>query len=99
MSRKRNINFEIIKIIAMIFIISGHLFTHTKLLTLNELSPVGILGIIYKPIFVLGVNIFVLITGYFQCEALFKKSKLLRLWKNVLIWSILCTVVGAGLQV
>lgn len=94
MKKQRNINFEILRIISMILIISGHYFTHTQLKNVNNFSSVGLLNAVYKPIFVLGVNLFILITGYFQCEIGFKKEKLIRLWSDVIIWSVTCMVIG-----
>lgn len=99
MIKKRDINFDVLKIFAMMLIISGHYFTHTNLSKSDPLSQIGVVISIYKPIYVLGVNIFILITGYFQSENLFKKEKLFRIWKDVVIWSIICSIVGCIYQI
>ena len=78
MTKIRESNFELMRIIAMLFIVlyhflissGGDLINHTSGMTQIILELISILIIVH-------VNSFVLITGYFQCE---KKAS----WKKVL---------------
>lgn len=92
--KRRKVNFEVLRIVAMLLIISGHFFTHTNLSDSNCFSPVGIITVIYKPLFVIGVNLFILITGYFQSQSEYKREKLLCLWQDIFIWSVVCCLLG-----
>lgn len=87
----RSSNFELLRIIAMLLIVAHHFAVHgyfqfaTDSITLNELWE-QFLASGGK----IGVNIFVMISGYFLCQSKgFSLNKILRLWLSVLFYSLL----------
>ncbi len=44
------------------------------------------------------VNCFMLITGYFMCESQMKASRLIKLWMQVLFYSVICTALVMLIQ-
>ena len=86
---QRKSNFELLRIISMLMIVAHHLAIHSGLyfpqipITMNRIFALLVLmgGKI-------GVNIFVLISGYFLINSNFKIKKLLKLWLQVMFYSI-----------
>ena len=76
MTKERNSNFELLRIISMFFIVLYHTILHGKVLE-NCVNP-GLKSIleIIMLILVVHVNSYVLISGYFQSTSEFKQSKL-----------------------
>ena len=84
-SNTRQSNIELLRIVAMIMIIIFHMAMHEKAMYTGSTEK-KIFSIILSGLGLIGVNIFVLITGYFQIEKEFKTSKVL---KNLATNSIL----------
>lgn len=89
MNRGRNSSIEFLRIWAMCFIICSHFCVHSGFDTANmEISlnkiilQVGVLGN-------LGVDIFIMISGYFLCETKFKLSRIVKIILQVFFYSIL----------
>ncbi len=87
--KKRNYTLDLLRILSMIMIITLHYINHGY--KINEVGSAGnntlILWIIYA--FCFGaVNIYVLISGYFLCESEFKWKKVLKLWIEVMFYSL-----------
>lgn len=76
MTKERNSNFELLRIISMFFIVLYHTILHGKVLE-NCVNP-GLKSIleIIMLILVVHVNSYVLVSGYFQSTSEFKQSKL-----------------------
>lgn len=94
----RDSNMELLRIISMLLIVSSHFATHGAWdrSSLNVSSEV-VLGIIQIGGEV-GVNCFVLISGYYLIEARLKLISLARTWGQTFFYSIaiLCVVFLAG---
>lgn len=95
MEKVRNSNFELLRIILMLFIILGHISVHggfefsTQSITINRLFTqfVELVGAV-------SVNIFVFISGYFLISSKkFKLSKVLKLLAQMLFYSILIYLI------
>lgn len=99
MSEKKNrqLNMEILRIVAMLMII-----------TLHYLDKGGILGDFreasgltkniawaIEAICMVSVNLYVLISGYFLCESEFKVKKLIVIWAQILAYSWIITGIFA----
>ena len=86
-NKVRSSNLELLRIVSMILIVLHHYaynnFTFTSDITLNKLI-IQILLIGGK----IGVNCFILITGYFMINSKFKIKKLLKILLQVLTYSI-----------
>ena len=98
---RRELNIECLRCVAMLFIVLNHCILNiaTKQLTL-DISPINfcITNFIYQVVYN-GVNIFVLISGYFLVDTTRQSTnweKIMKLWLNVFFYSvviyILCVV-------
>ena len=81
--KERNSNFEILRIIAMFLIIAHHFGAHTNWIN-GTTAVVKAFQVGGK----LGVNLFVLISGYFLVSGKFKLKKLIRLVLEVMFYSV-----------
>lgn len=97
--KKRQSNFEFLRIIAMLLIVIHHSMFHGTLtvsnttiltkgtpLTTSLFNAIAFGGKI-------GVYIFVLITGYFMVNSKISLKKVVKLWLPIFFWSVLLTIV------
>lgn len=85
----RNINFEILRIIAMLMIIMGHSIGHTHIL--DDMNRTTILYYTVRAIQVfcnVATNVYVMLSGYLLIYSEFKLKRVLTLWSQVLFFSI-----------
>lgn len=82
MNEERKSNFELLRIISMLFIILYHVIVHGNVISNCNNEGLKTAFTIIEYIIVVHVNLFVLITGYFQSKSKFKQSK---------IWTLLDT--------
>lgn len=89
--KQRNIGIDILRVVSMFFIIIGHILMQGGVLSAfcNE----GLQGGYYffNTVYVLaycGVNCFALISGYVGWQNNFKLEKIIKLWANVVFWSV-----------
>lgn len=91
----RQSNFELLRIIAMCMIIAMHYMT--KGMQLPKLSvDTSLHNILFRVIFSFcssAVNVYVFISGYFAIDSKWSIGKLIRLWLQVLLYSILIPVI------
>lgn len=66
--RKRQANFELLRITAMFLVVCLHYLSHTDALTMPGVTASGtqILGDLLEALCIVAVNVYVLITGWFQ---------------------------------
>lgn len=92
MSKKqRNSTVELLRIIAMLCIIVSHYTVH-GVLDVNTLQGVNKYILQNTVLGNLGVDIFVMISGYFGVHAAFSKKKVVKLWSQVWTYSIILYV-------
>lgn len=98
MNKVRSSNFELMRIISMIFIILWHILMHGNVIN-NAANPAlsKFLDFIMF-IIVVHVNSFVLVFGYFQSKSHFKISKLFKLIFQVIFYSIVILFVAVKLK-
>ncbi len=91
----RKSNFELLRIIAMCMIIAMHYMT--KGMQLPKLSVnMSLHNIIFRLLFAFcssAVNVYVFISGYFAIDSKWSVSKLIRLWLQLLLYSIFIPVI------
>ncbi|MGM9892172.1 acyltransferase [Limosilactobacillus sp.] len=97
--KKRKSNFELLRIIAMFFIVMHHSLVHGVLAASNSailsrsnplsLSLFNSLAFMGK----VGVYLFVLITGYFMYNSHISFKKLVKLWLPIFFWSVSLTLI------
>lgn len=99
--KKRDANIELLRIVAMLMIITLHFNTQSKaLLVLGEpASNVQIFATILEAIAITGVNVYVLISGYYLSSSKVRLSKVLLLILQVYFYTLLISgammIVGA----
>ena len=89
--KQRNIGIDILRVVSMFFIIIGHILMQGGVLSAfcNEGLQVGYY--FFNTIYVLafcGVNCFALVSGYVGWQNTFKLEKIIKLWANVVFWSV-----------
>lgn len=90
MKQCRNSSLDLLRIVSMMMVIGLHFFNHGGLL--GE-SPVPgsanwyLVNLIYSLCYVC-VNCFVLLSGYFQCEASFKLKRVVSTWLQAAVYSV-----------
>ncbi|MBR4356998.1 MAG: acyltransferase [Butyrivibrio sp.] len=89
--KKRDANIELLRIVAMLMIITLHFNIHSKaLLVLGEpASNVQIFATVLEAIAITGVNVYVLISGYYLSSSKVKLSKVLLLILQVYFYTLL----------
>lgn len=100
---KRKSNMELLRVMAMYFIVMLHLFGKT--MAIDEIAKGG-LGYFsiwtLESIFRMGNNLFILISGYFFMETRFKIQKLISLYVQIYVYSLMGALVslllGIGLK-
>lgn len=91
MKSKRMANIELLRMIAMLMVITLHYLDKGLFLPshLGEYTMNGSLAWFLKAFSIVAVNVYVLITGYFLVEAKFRCIKALQLMGQVLFYSLL----------
>jgi len=86
--QERNSNLELLRIVSIIMIISHHYAVHGGWTITNELSLNRVIIQFLSLGGKLGVNCFVLITGYFMVNSIFSVKKLLKIMRQVFFYSV-----------
>ena len=89
MKKERQSNFELMRIISMIFIIIWHVIVHGKVLENSQNLEIDTLINFIKHIIIIHVNSFILVLGFFQIRSKFKLSKVFSLLFQTLFYSII----------
>lgn len=90
---KRQSNFELLRIICMLMIIGHHIAVHGNYPQPESLGLNDYLIRFFTVGGKLGVNIFVLISGYFMINSTFRIQKLVRLIAQLLFYSIVISLI------
>lgn len=92
----RNSNLELYRIIAMLLIIAHHYVVNSGLFREISNDPM-IATSIYLYLFgmwgKIGINCFVLITGYFMCKSEITSRKFLKLWIEVVFYTLIIYIL------
>ena len=96
--RARQSNFEILRVLAMSFIVTWHFIVHGIMHVLTSVNGGGVdtslsivnWVIVNYVIFLtaVGVNCYVLISGYFLVKSDFKLNKIVKIWFQTLFYSV-----------
>ena len=96
MKVKRESNFELLRVICMLMIITGHTFSWGGILNASNPNIASMIYVVYAIILV-EVNCFILITGYFQSKSKFKIKKFINLLFLTYFYKVLITSLGYSL--
>jgi len=94
--KKRDLNFEILRILGMLFIIGMHYLDKGGLMISDfdkGLTAFDLLVRIIEAFLVCGVNIYVLIGAYYLCQKDFSLKRVLKIWGLTLFYSIVIGIV------
>lgn len=92
--KERNSNFELMRIISMIFIILWHILIHGHVFNNCTNPTLKILFAIILFAIAIHVNSFIILTGYYQSNSKFKFRKLLSILFQVIFYSLLILFIG-----
>lgn len=83
-------SYELLRVIAMFMVVLLHYNVQSGgLMNAGDpVTPVGIAASILEALCICAVNVYVLITGYFMCEAQYKVRRLVRLWLEIACYTI-----------
>lgn len=93
--RERMANIELLRLLAMFMVVSLHYLDKGNFLQKlpGEFTGGGFLTWILEAFCIGAVNIYVLIAGYFMVDSEFKISRAVKLWLQILFYSVLIPVV------
>lgn len=104
--KKRQAKFELLRILCMYMIVVGHCLFHGRVTAKLGYGTVNyFLDYLIQSFSVVHVNCFVMLAGYFSIDRGFRCERLLRLWRQILFYSVvifgLCRLFGsaAGIEV
>lgn len=95
MKNQRMANIELLRNISMFMVIAIHLFTKTSVLwNMDPKQPVYAVSWLLYGLCMTGVNCYVIISGYFLCDSNFKLEKLLKIYIQVLFYSVTIALIA-----
>lgn len=89
--KQRNVGIDILRVISMFFIIIGHILMQGGVLSAYFSENLQGGYYFFNTLYVLafcGVNCFALVSGYVGWQNTFKFGKIIKLWTNVVFWSV-----------
>lgn len=90
----RDSNFELLRIILILMIICHHYLIHGE--ALKVLKPLDFNfypAYIFESLFIIAVNCFILITGFFQINKKYRFKKIIDLWVQVFFYSVFISLM------
>lgn len=102
MERERN--FEVMRTLAMFFIVIYHCLTHGigSEYVFNLHHPVSLLNLAFSDLLLvfssISVNLYVMVSGYFLADSRFKISRIGRTWLNACFYSCVITIIFMSLS-
>jgi len=93
--RKREANFELLRVIAMFMVVILHYLSHGDVLIKlgAPISKVNILATLIESFCIVAVNVWVLISGYFLSTSGFHLKKIIQIILEVLFYTITISIV------
>lgn len=95
--KARQANFELLRIIAMLMVVTMHFLSRTGVLPTAVPGTFpgkqGVFAVFVESFCIVAVNVYVLLSGYFLCEKEFSVKRLLRLIFQILFYTLLIPVV------
>lgn len=85
--KSRKSNFELMRIIAMLMIVLWHVIIYGNILGIYYNSFMSSLFSFLKFFLVIRVNLFMLLTGYFQISTKFKFSKIIKIISQLIFYN------------
>jgi surface polysaccharide O-acyltransferase-like enzyme len=102
---KREPNFEVMRTIAMFFIVVYHCLTHGvgDVYGFSVCNPTTLSNLVFSDFLLvfssIAVNLYVMVSGYFLVDLNFKMSRMLRTWTYACFYSIAIALLFMSLQI
>lgn len=96
--KKRMANLELLRCVAMMMVIVLHYLGKGGLLpelTEENLGAAGMTAWLLESFCIVAVNVYMFISGYFLCTSRFKLSRLIQLWLQLWMYSVVFGLAGA----
>ena len=98
-TKKRDMNFELLRIICMILIVASHCIMHSEIMKKVNLYTGNYYFLEFLIAFSkISVNLYILITGYYMVKSKFKTKKLISIWGITFFYSfctlLICELIG-----
>ena len=99
--KKRQVNFELLRILCMYMIVIGHCLFHGRVTAKLGYGTVNyFLSYLIQSFSVVHVNCFVMLAGYFAIDKEFQAQRILRFWRQVAFYSVvICLLCGISIGV
>lgn len=100
--KTRQANIELLRIVAMLMVVILHYLVKGGAASslADNFSAINVLFWLVKALCIVAVNVYVLISGYFLLETKWSISRLVRLWLQVIFYSlgvpVVCLCLGIG---
>ena len=94
--KKRQANFELLRILCMYMIVLGHCLFHGRVTAkLGYGTTNYFLSYLIQSFSVVHVNCFVMLAGYFAIDGTFRMQRPLKIWKQVFFYgAVICLFAG-----
>lgn len=93
--KQRDMNFELLRIIAMLFIIALHYIAHSRIVEKIEVYSLNYIFMdAVRALSIISVNLYVLITGYYMIQSKIKIKKVIYIWILTLFYSIIMLIAS-----
>ena len=93
----RETSYELLRILAMCMIISLHYLSKGNVLTSladsGKMNAAEVAAWVVEALCLPAVNVYVLISGYFGRSGSFRMSKVIRLWRTAIFYSVGITLI------
>ena len=102
---KRERNFEVLRTLAMFFIVVYHCLTHGigSGYGFCVVQPISLSNALFSDLMLvfssIAVNLYVMISGYFLVDRYFKPSRIVRTWGNACFYSCIITFLFMAVQI
>lgn len=94
MKKTRNVNFEIMRILSMLFIIIWHILLWGKVTENCKNPAISLILNFINCIIMVHVNSFILLSGYFQSKSKIKISKIFKLLLQVVFYIFIMLIIA-----
>lgn len=94
MMKNRESNFELMRVISMLFIVMWHILLHGNYINNCSQQSLRIFFTLIQFIIIVHVNSFVLLSGYFQSKNYFKLHKLFNLFIQVIFYAEVLLIIA-----
>ncbi|WP_304055619.1 acyltransferase [Levilactobacillus namurensis] len=92
--KKRNYGIDIARILAMLMVVFLHNLLQGGVLKLDNVHLLDLSYWYIENLAIVAVNLFAMISGYLLVDKLWKPSKIFSLWRQVVFWSVMTTIIS-----